>query len=327
MSFQSDEYFEIREYVENNNPDAAIPKLAELFATEYRIRHKEDENSSQMNELLKRNEYDIYNNPNVSDEGISKFAEVIAADKSIALNKYFDLFKFSSKLCWLNYLNIMEKLPEKDRIRGLSILFELLQDSNWPTYKKTMSLFDKMDKKVIDPYLKKYLAQAYAEDDEMWINNLEYLAETRKNDLDMSERMRSPKEPIYPTPEMEQCLYESFEALARVCLKYDFDKTGLEGIKDIEKRLYENKGKEFEEVKEFLIEMSVLYIKILKDELGGNLVFVNNSCILDNIEGKIRKVFPLVPVFAEWMDYRNGESYENEISPMQSIYRQMKEVY
>lgn len=177
MSFQRDEYFEIREYVENNNPDAEIPELAELFAAEYRIRHKEDENSAQMNELLKRSEFDIYDNPNVSDEGINKFAEVIAADKSIALNKYFDLLKFSSKFCWLNYLNIIEKLPEEDRIRGLSILFELLQDSNWPTYKKTMSLFDKMDKKVIDPYLKKYLAQAYAEDDEMWINNLEYLAE------------------------------------------------------------------------------------------------------------------------------------------------------
>lgn len=324
MSFQRDEYFEIREYVENNNPDAAIPKLAELFAAEYRIRHKEGENSPQMNELLKRSECDIYNDPNVSEEGISKFAEVIAADKSIALNEYFDLFKFSSKFCWLNYLNIMEKLPEEDKIRGLPILFELLQDPNWPTYKKTMSLFDKMDKKVIDPYLKKYLAQAYAEDDEMWINNLEHLAGTRKNDLDVSERMRVPKEPTYPTPEMEQCLYESFEALARVCLKHDFDKTGLEGIKDIEKRLYENKGKEFEEVKGFLIEMAALYTKVLKDELGGNLVFVNNMCILDDVEGKIRKVSPLVPVFAEWMDYRNGKSYESEEGLMLSLYRQIK---
>ena len=36
---------------------------------------------SQIDELLKRTEYDIYNNPDVSDEGIKTIAEMIAADK------------------------------------------------------------------------------------------------------------------------------------------------------------------------------------------------------------------------------------------------------
>lgn len=30
------------------------------------------------------------------------------------------------------------------------------------------------DEKVIEPYLNKYLAQAYDEDDEMWISNIIY---------------------------------------------------------------------------------------------------------------------------------------------------------
>lgn len=134
----------------------------------------------QIDELLKRSEYDIYNNPRVSDEGIKKIAKIIYKDKTIDLKKYFDLLKCSSKFCWLNYLNILEELPEKDRIRGLPILFELLQDSNWPTFSKTLELFEKMDKRVIEPYLNKYLAQAYDEDDEMWISNIKLLAKRLK---------------------------------------------------------------------------------------------------------------------------------------------------
>ncbi|MDO5019676.1 MAG: hypothetical protein Q4E29_04325 [Lachnospiraceae bacterium] len=57
----------------------------------------------------------------------------------------------------------------------MPILFELLQDSNWPTFSKTLELFEKMDKKVIEPYLNKYMAQAYDEDDEMWISNMKLL--------------------------------------------------------------------------------------------------------------------------------------------------------
>lgn len=130
----------------------------------------------QIDELLKQSEYNIYNNPKISDERIEKIAKVISEDKGIDLNEYFDLLKCSSKFCWLNYLNILEKLPEEDKIRGLSMLFELLQDSNWPTFSKTLEVFEKMDKNIIEIYLKKYLKQAYDEDDEMWISNIKLLA-------------------------------------------------------------------------------------------------------------------------------------------------------
>ena len=43
------------------------------------------------------------------------------------MNEYFDLLKCSSKFCWLNYLSILEKLPEEDRIRGLPMLKALSQ--------------------------------------------------------------------------------------------------------------------------------------------------------------------------------------------------------
>lgn len=136
--------------------------------------------SFQIDELLKISEYDIYNNSKVSDEGIKKIADIISADKSIDLKEYLDLLKCSSKLCWLNFLNILEKLPEEDRIRGLPILFVLLQDSNWPTFQKTMEIFETINKKVVESYLNEYLAQAYAEDDEMWISNIQMLAKKLK---------------------------------------------------------------------------------------------------------------------------------------------------
>lgn len=134
----------------------------------------------QIDKLLKRIEYDIYNNTNIGDTEISKIAKTISADKSIDLNEYFNLLKCSSKFCWFNYLKILEKMPKGDRNRGLPILFELLQDSNWPTFQKTMEIFETIDKQVLEPYLKKYLAQAYAEDDEMWIANIQSLAEKVK---------------------------------------------------------------------------------------------------------------------------------------------------
>ncbi|MBD5549657.1 MAG: DUF5071 domain-containing protein [Lachnospiraceae bacterium] len=133
-----------------------------------------------IDELLRISEYDIYNNPNVSDERIREIAEIISTDKSIDLNEYFDLLKCSSKFCWLNYLKILGKLPEEDKIRGISLLFVLLQDENWPTFQKTMKLLKKFDKKIIAPFFDKYLEQAYAEDDEMWISNMQSLAKKLK---------------------------------------------------------------------------------------------------------------------------------------------------
>lgn len=135
---------------------------------------------NKIDELLKIKEYDIYNNPDVSDDGIKEIAEMVAADKSIDLKELFDLLKCSSKFCWLNFLNILEKLPREDKVRGLPVLFVLLQDANWPTYQKTMELFATIDTKTVKSHLDKYLVQACAEDDEDWIYNLHLLEENLK---------------------------------------------------------------------------------------------------------------------------------------------------
>ena len=83
--------------------------------------------SFRIDTLFKLKKYDIYHNEEIDDREIKKIAEVISADKSINLSEYFDFLKCSSKFCWLNFLKILEKLPEEDRIRGLPTLFELLQ--------------------------------------------------------------------------------------------------------------------------------------------------------------------------------------------------------
>ncbi len=105
-----------------------------------------------------------------------EIAEIISTDESIDLKEYFDLLKASSKFCWFNYLRILEKLPEEDKIRGISVLFELLQDGNWPTFQKTMEILEKCDKNVVKSYINKYLTQAQEEDDEEWIYNIQLLA-------------------------------------------------------------------------------------------------------------------------------------------------------
>ncbi len=136
--------------------------------------------SFQIDTLLKLKKYDIYNNADIGDKEIKKMAEVISADKNINVNEYFNLLKFSTKFCWLNFLKILENMPEEDRIRGLPTLFVLLQDANWPTFEKTIEIFETINKQVVISYLNKYLEQAYEEDDEMWIFGLQFLAKKLK---------------------------------------------------------------------------------------------------------------------------------------------------
>lgn len=136
--------------------------------------------SFQIDTMLKLKKYDIYNNADIGDKEIKKIAEIISADKNINVNEYFNLLKFSSKFCWLNFLKILEIMPEEDRIRGLPTLFVLLQDANWPTFEKTIEIFQTINKQVVISYLNKYLEQAYEEDDEMWIFGLQFLAKKLK---------------------------------------------------------------------------------------------------------------------------------------------------
>lgn len=156
----------------------------------------------------------------------------------------------------------------------------------------------------------------------------EFTEIVKKYGLDMLERMCTPKDPIYPTLEMNQRLFGSYESsVAEVCLKYNFNKTGEEGIKDISMLLYQNKDKGFEEVKDFLIEMAMLYIKIIRDDLGGSLMFEGDTCILRNIGVNKHLGLPLADVLCMWKIFRSGESNDNKNNVMLSIYQQMKIVY
>lgn len=153
----------------------------------------------------------------------------------------------------------------------------------------------------------------------------EFTEIVKKYGLDMLERMCTPKGPIYPMLEMNQCLFESYESsVAEVCLKYNFHKTGEDGINDICMLIYQNKDKEFEEVKDFLIEMAVLYIKIVKDDLSGSLMFESDKCILSSGVNKLDRL-PLADVLCMWEIYR-GESNDNR-NVMLLAFRQLKVVY
>ena len=123
---------------------------------------------------------EVYHNPNLSDVAIKQIAAVIANNQDINLEKQFDLLKCSSKFCWLNFLCILENMPIEDRVRGSPLLFELLQDSNWPTYQKTMELLESFSWEVIAPYADKDLKQAQEENDDMWIYNIEKLKERKR---------------------------------------------------------------------------------------------------------------------------------------------------
>ncbi len=123
---------------------------------------------------------EVYHNPDLSDAAIEQIVAVIANNQDINLEKQFDLLKCSSKFCWFNFLRILERMPVKDRVRGIPLLFELLQDSNWPTYQKTMELLESFSWEVIAPYVDKYLKQAQEENDDMWIYNIKELKERKR---------------------------------------------------------------------------------------------------------------------------------------------------
>lgn len=130
-----------------------------------------------MNEFKLINWNEIYNNPNINNEELERIAVILSQNKDIDFMPYFDLLKCSSKFCWLNFLNILERMPIEECVRGIPFLFQLLQDPNWPTYEKTVQILEKIDRKKLRPYLKKYLEQAYEENDEMWIESIKILEE------------------------------------------------------------------------------------------------------------------------------------------------------
>ena len=121
--------------------------------------------------------------------------------------------------------------------------------------------------------------------------------------------MSEPKDPIYPTPEMNRYLFEHYDSMVEdTCRKYHFDKTGVEGLNEITQLLYENRDKDFEDAKKFLLEMTMLYVKILKNDITGSLTFENNICYFGNDNVIRQETSPLDDVLVLWRTFHRGES-------------------
>lgn len=141
----------------------------------------------------------------------------------------------------------------------------------------------------------------------------EFVEIVRKYGLDMLEKMSSPKDPVYATPEMNRYLYESYDSLLdRVHEKYHFDKTGEEGIEEIIRLLYENRSMNFEQAKEFLVEMAVLYIKTVMDCIGGDLKLEGSRCSLGNAGRSNLRISPLANDLVIWREFHQGRSVDED---------------
>ena len=136
----------------------------------------------------------------------------------------------------------------------------------------------------------------------------EFAGIVRDYGLERLEEMLVPSDPIFATPEMHQYLYENYESLiAEADTKYDFGKTGEEGIRNVSSLLYQNKDREFEEAKEFLIDMAAIYLEIFKNDMGGKIVFENEICILEETGIHHRNaVYPLMGIVSKWKGYREN---------------------
>ena len=131
-----------------------------------------------INELLKRQEYNIYDNDEISKENIDKLAQVIFSNE-LDLEKIFDVRKCSNKFCWKNFLKILNVASFEDKQKCMPFVFTLLQDQNWPVYTDAIEYLLQFEDKIINPYILKFLRQAYQEDDEMWIDGIIWLAKEK----------------------------------------------------------------------------------------------------------------------------------------------------
>lgn len=136
-----------------------------------------------INDMIKIYEFNIYSNPEIKKENIDKLSKEIFSNKQIDLDKFFDLKMCSNKFCWTNFIKIFESASFENKLKGIPLMFMFLQDSNWPVYTEVLSFLMKFESKLLEPYIKKYLEQAYRDDDDMWINEIKKLASTMKINL------------------------------------------------------------------------------------------------------------------------------------------------
>lgn len=128
-----------------------------------------------IDELLAMEQYNIYKNDDIDLAIINELAEEFSAE-NIDLQDYFDLSKFYSKFCWINVIKIINAMKYPQKMRGLPILFEFLQDANWPVFSSAVEALKLIRRSKLIPYIENYLKQAYLENDYMWIAGIYILA-------------------------------------------------------------------------------------------------------------------------------------------------------
>lgn len=126
--------------------------------------------------LLQEFRFDIYNNEEVKQEDIEILVKEFCKISTENLKKYLSLEKVSLKLCWLNYVHIINGMPYPQKLNGLPILFEFLKDMNWPGAQETITVVGELKKEEIAPFVEKFLVCAYEERDSMWISGIYALA-------------------------------------------------------------------------------------------------------------------------------------------------------
>ncbi len=131
---------------------------------------------TEVDELLKLHEYDIYNNESINPDKLCQLAESFS-DENIDILEYFSCTKFSTKFCWLNPILIIKKMKYPQKLKGLPWLFGLLKDVNWPVYQDAVHALMSFDKRDVVSIMEKYLLEAYSKRDEMWISGMYLVAQ------------------------------------------------------------------------------------------------------------------------------------------------------
>lgn len=130
--------------------------------------------TTEVDKLLKLHEYDIYNNESINPDKLCQLAESFS-EENIDILEYFSYTKFSTKFCWLNPILIINEMKYPQKLKCLPWLFGMLKDINWPVYQEAVHALISFDKREVVSIMEKYLQEAYAERDEMWIFGM-YLA-------------------------------------------------------------------------------------------------------------------------------------------------------
>ena len=132
--------------------------------------------SKLIDNLIKKYEYNIYINENISGEKLDKLALLLEKEENNT-ETYFNTLRYKSKFSWFNILYIIERMSYTRKLEYIPFLIEFLQDVNWPVFRYTISSLMSYKKTDLVPFVEQALWTAYRDDDEMWIAGIARLME------------------------------------------------------------------------------------------------------------------------------------------------------